>query len=304
MIGKGLLSDRTVCGVVITYLPSDGIADRLTAIINQVDMLVVVDNSASVAINVSIEHLAGELGAHFISNAQNLGIATALNQGAAFAAARGANWVVFFDQDSKPVEDFRQEIENVLTNYRGAQPLGIVGCNYIIKGNETSRFPTNSAYPEDYFLTDSVITSGSAYEMAMMSKLGPFKDAFFIDGVDIEYCWRALTNGYRVCRTKKPLLEHALGASNYHNFLGRRLGTSNHRAFRRYFMTRNAILIFREYFFRLPRLSLHLLGVQMKWAVLLLVFETDRRKKLGLALRGLWHGLIKRMDPEPWRMIK
>jgi hypothetical protein len=68
-------------------------------------------------------------------------------------------------------------------------------------------------------------------------------------------------------------------------------------------MTRNAILIFREYFFRLPRLSLHLLGGQLKWAILLCTFETDKRRKLGLALRGLWHGLIHRVDPEPWRMI-
>ena len=296
--------DRIVCGVVITYLPSDGIADRLAAIIEQVDVLAIVDNSASLALDASVEHLASELGVHCISNAQNLGIATALNQGVVFAAAHGADWVVFFDQDSKPIEAFRQEFESVWTNYREATPLGIVGCNYVIGGTAMSRFPTDSVDPENYFLTDSVITSGSAYQMAMLSKLGPFKDEFFIDGVDIEYCWRALTNGYRVCRTKKPLLEHALGTPTYHKFLGHRLGTSNHRAFRRYFMMRNAVLIFREYFFRLPRLSLHLLGVQLKWAILLFAFETDKRRKLSLALRGLWHGLIHRVDPEPWRMIK
>ena len=303
MIVKNERSDRIVCGVVITYLPSEGIADRLAAIVEQVDMLVVVDNSTSSPVNASVQHIASRLGVHLISNEQNLGIATALNQGAAFAAARGADWIVFFDQDSKPIEDFRQEIETVWKNYRDARPLGIVGCNYVIAGTVMSRFPTDGANPESYFLTDSVITSGSAYEMAMMSKLGPFKDEFFIDGVDIEYCWRALTSGYRVCRTKKPLLEHALGAPTYHNFLGHRLGTSNHRAFRRYFMMRNAVLIFRAYFFRLPRLSLHLLGVQLKWAILLFAFETDKRRKLRLALRGLWHGLIHRVDPEPWRMI-
>ena len=303
MTAKGEHSDRIVCGVVITYLPSDGIADRLAAIAEQVDILAIVDNSASSAVSARMERLAGELGAHLISNAQNLGIATALNQGAGFAAAHRADWVVFFDQDSKPIKDFRREIENVWTSYRESAPLGIVGCNYIMAGTATARFPTNGTNPDNYFPTDSVITSGSAYEMAMMSKLGPFKDAFFIDGVDIEYCWRALTNGFGVCRTDKPLLEHALGAPSYHNFLGRSLGTSNHRAFRRYFMMRNAILIFREYFFRLPRLSLHLLGVQLKWAILLCAFETDKRRKLGLAFRGLWHGLIRRVDPEPWRMI-
>ena len=300
---RGQHSDRIVCGVVITYLPTDGFADRLAAMAEQVDMLAIVDNSVSSAVNARTQTLAGELGAHFISNAQNLGMATALNQGVAFAMAHGAEWVVFFDQDSKPIEDFRQEIEAVWTNYREAKPLGIVGCNYIIKGTEISRFPTDGADLKSYRPTDSVITSGSAYEMAMISKLGPFKDEYFIDGVDTEYCWRALTNGYRVCRTRKPLLEHALGAPTYHNFMGRRFGTSNHRAFRKYFMTRNAILIFREYFFRLPGPSLRLLGVQLKSAILLCAFETDKRRKLSLVLRGLWHGLIERVDPEPWRMI-
>jgi len=296
-------SERIVCGVAITYFPPDGIADRLAAIVKQVDMLVIVDNSASPVVSASMAHLAGGVGAHFISNEKNLGVATALNQGVAFATERGADWVVFFDQDSKPAGDFRRELENVWTSYRERKPLGIVGSNYVVGGTAIARFPTDGPGIENYVLTDAVITSGSANEIGMMSILGPYKDEFFIDGVDIEYCWRALTSGYHVCRTKRPLIEHALGAPTYHNFLGHRLGTSNHPAFRRYFMMRNTILIFREYFFRLPRLSLHLLGVQLKWAILLFAFETDKRKKLRLALLGAWHGLIHRVDPEPWRMI-
>ncbi len=210
---------------------------------------------------------------------------------------------LYFDQDSCPVENFRSEIESVWASYSDATPLAIVGSNYFLSGKSVPRFPSEIALSPNYVLTDSVITSGSLYNMAIMSKLGPFKDEFFIDGVDIEYCWRALANGYGVCRTTKPLLEHVLGAPTYHVFWGRSRATSNHRAFRRYFMMRNAILIFREYFFRLPRLSLHLLGAQLRWVILLCAYEKDRRRKLSLAFLGLWHGLIRRVDPEPWRMI-
>lgn len=290
-----------LCGVVVTYFPAEDVERRLMAIAKQVDVLVVIDNSASEAVTSRLEPIVARMSAHLISNCDNLGVATALNQGVAFARTRDAARVAFFDQDSEPVDEFRSEMDSVRSNYNRAAPLGILGCNYIQADRLKAHFPADRM---GFVSVDHVITSGSMYDVAMLTKLGRFKDEFFIDGIDIEYCWRALANGYCVCRTKRPLMFHVLGNPVQHTFLGRNLGTSNHPAFRRYFMARNAVLILREYFLRLPRPALHLLNIHLKGLVLLSAFEAHRAKKLGFVFLGLWHGLQRRMDMKPWHLAK
>ncbi len=286
-------------GVVVTYFPPSGILDRLAEIANLVDSLVVVDNSANGDIACGMKQPLETLGAKLIANKRNLGIATALNQGVAFAQERGADWVVFFDQDSEPAEEFRDEIDSIRSNYKGAKPLGIIGSNYALADNSNPYYATESSAARNYVLTNDVITSGSAYDMTMLSELGRFKDEYFIDCVDIEYCWRALTNGYAVCRTTKPLLRHALGAPTTRNVFGCKFGTSNHAAFRRYFMARNSVLLFRDYIFRLPRASLRHASMQFKSTLLMCIFEREKFKKLGFVFQGIWHGLFRRTDQMP-----
>ena len=302
VVDTDLASDPKLCAVVVTYFPSDALQDRLGKIVRFVDSLVIIDNSASSAVTSRLTDFATQLGAHLISNPHNLGIATALNQGVAFARAQEAAWVIFFDQDSDPIGDFRLALNAVCSRYDSAKPLGILGCNYL--AGTMPQAPTQSPDGRNYIPTVGVNTSGSAYAMAMLSKIGPFKDEYFIDCVDIEYCWRAAANGYAVCVTTQPLLRHSLGMPTHPVVLGRRMTISNHASFRRYFIARNTILLVREYFTRFPRASLQQLGYVVKSTVKICAFEDGKRKKLSFLFRGLWHGLVGRVDPEPWKLTK
>jgi rhamnosyltransferase len=284
-----------ICGVVVTYFPGDGFERRLRAIAEQVDALVVVDNSGLAAVP-GLEPMVREVRGHYMANAENVGLGAALNQGVGFARQIGAAQVLFFDQDSTPLPELRREMARV--QWQG-EPAGIIGCNYVQRGEAKPRYPVSQ---EISVPVDHVITSGSLYDVAMLARLGPFRSEFFIDGIDIEYCWRALSNGYRVRRTTKPLLDHMLGDPVRGTVLGRRFGTSNHQAFRRYFMARNTVLLVRAYFFRLPGAALHLLKIQLKGVILLIALEHERRRKLGLIFLGLWHGLLGRMDVKPWEL--
>jgi len=289
----------TTCGVVVTYLPPEGMASRLAKIAKHVDALIVIDNSASDAVASMLVPVAAQLGAHLVLNAQNVGIAKALNQGIDQARSKGVSWVVFFDQDSVPNDEFRTELSQILSTYVGTKPLGVIGCNYFLPGSAKPRYPTASPDGKSYARITSVITSGSAYAMSMLSRLGPFRNEYFIDCVDTEYCWRARTNGYAVCITTKPLVTHTIGAPTSHRVFGRKLTTWNHSAFRRYFIGRNNILLFQEYFSRLPGDSFDLLGYVLKTALKICVVEQEKRKKLGYLLLGIWHGLLRYTDREP-----
>jgi len=273
---------------------------RLSKIVKHVDLLLVVDNSASDKVSSLLVDDTAEIGAQLLLNPYNLGIAKALNQGVDFARANGATWVVFFDQDSEPNMEFRSEFDAICSAHDEAEPLGIIGSNYFLSGHPIARYPTANPDGKKYTPITSVITSGSAYAMAMLSKLGPFKDEYFIDCVDTEYCWRARTNGYGVCITTKPLVTHTIGAPTSHQVLGKRMTTWNHSAFRRYFIGRNNILLFQEYFYRLPTDCFDLLGYVLKTAMKICVVEQEKRKKLSYLLLGIWHGMLRRTDGNPW----
>lgn len=285
-----------ICGVVVTFFPSDSVHCRLERIAKQVDFLIVVDNSAAGEVTARLAPVAARLGVRLITNAQNLGIATALNQGVAQARASGADWVFFFDQDSNPVEEFRAAIWDIVSQYRGVRPLGIVGSNFRMAGTGMPAFPIDFSNAENHVMVDAVITSGSAYKIEMLAKLGPFRDDYFIDCVDTEYCLRALANGYAVCQSAQTLLTHSLGAPSYHKVLGRKLGTSNHSALRRYFMARNNVLLAREYFRRLPDVTRRVLKTYVITIIVMCLVEKGRGRKIMSTLQGLWHGVRRRID--------
>ena len=289
-----------VCGVVVTYFPPHGVQSRLEKIAKHVDQLIVVDNSASDNVSALLAAVTGTIGADLLVNSYNLGIAKALNQGVDFARANGAAWVVFFDQDSEPNDEFRSEFDHIRSVYDESKPLGVIGSNYFLSGHAAARYPTDSPDGKKYTAIASVITSGSSYKMTMLGRLGPFKDEYFIDCVDTEYCWRARTNGYAVCITTKPLVTHTIGAPTSYSVLGRRMTTWNHSAFRRYFIGRNNILLFQEYFYRLPSDCFDLLGYVLKTAMKICAVEQERPKKLSYLLLGIWHGMLRRRDGNPW----
>ena len=201
-----------VCGVVVTYFPPHGVQSRLEKIAKHVDRLIVIDNSASDNVSALLAAVAGTTGAELLLNSYNVGIAKALNQGVDFARVNGAAWVVFFDQDSEPNDEFRSEFDHIRSVYDEGKPLGVIGSNYFLSGHAAARYPTESPDGKKYTAITSVITSGSSYAMTMLARLGPFKDEYFIDCVDTEYCWRARTNGYAVCITTRPLVTHTIGA--------------------------------------------------------------------------------------------
>src|SRR6202044_2225279 len=93
----------------------------------------------------------------------------------------------------------------------------------------------------------SVITSGSLIPLAVHAAVGAFRDEFFIDYVDSEYCFRARAQGYRVIRTTQPLMSHTIGAPTRHSLLGLSKWTTNHSPDRRYYIARNDTVMLREY---------------------------------------------------------
>jgi len=93
---------------------------------------------------------------------------------------------------------------------------------------------------------ESVITSGSLLSLPAYAAIGPFREEFFIDYVDTEFCIRARTAGYRVVQTRRPLMSHTVGAPTAHKLPWATKWTTNHSPDRRYYIARNNTVLLRE----------------------------------------------------------
>src|ERR1700749_3536510 len=78
---RSRMENTSVCAVMVTYHPDDGVLDNLAAIRPQVKGLVVVDKGSSKDDRNRWRLAAREMGFTLVENGDNLGIAAALNIG-------------------------------------------------------------------------------------------------------------------------------------------------------------------------------------------------------------------------------
>ena len=286
---------RGVCAVLVTYHPDAQLAARVAAIAAQVDAVVIVDNGSAEPALARLRRLALEPAVTVIENGVNLGVAVALNRGVRQAAARGFDWVVTFDQDSGVEPDLVEVLFAVRAAHPNPERLAIVGAGFV---EFTGSAAPAAAGPQEWEDVESVITSGSLFAVAMYQRIGPFRDDFFIDYVDTEFCFRARALGYQVVRTRRALMSHEIGAPTRHRLLGSGKWTTNHPADRRYYIARNDTVMLREYGrFRHGGWALKSLGRRLRTCKRVLLYERHKVAKIAAILQGLGHGLRGRMGP-------
>jgi rhamnosyltransferase len=287
------LCSETTHAILVTYNPDDDLGRNLAAIRALVPQLVIVDNGSAPGCRARIREVAAAIGAQVIWNERNVGLATALNQGVRHARAHGAVWLLFFDQDSYPYPGLLERLGAAVDAARGRRAVGIVGCTYddpaLPAGGRAGVLPWEEV--------ETVITAGSAIAAPVYDLLGPFRDDFFIDFIDVEYSLRARKNGFAVVRVAEPQMTHQVGRTTRHRLPWKVTGVSNHPPFRRYYAMRNHVAVIKQYAFVEPRWSMRSVLSRVKSVLLILLFEDERWPKLVHTARGLVDGLRGRMGP-------
>ena len=109
--------------LIITYHPDPSLLNRLLlALAPQVTQGRVIHNGSAVDFPASVVLPVG-FSCDYLGD--NLGIATALNHGCAWAEAEGADYILTFDQDSEPAPDM---VAVLLAVLRMAVLLGVCCC--------------------------------------------------------------------------------------------------------------------------------------------------------------------------------
>ena len=296
----------SVCGVVVTFHPEPTLLQTLAELVRECGRVVVVDNGSGDAI---CARLATVPGVEVIALAANLGVAAALNRGAVRAKELGVEWMVTFDQDSRPRPGMVAAmwethllfptaamvgpcIEDALP---GAKPYRWV-CRH---ARWPGLFQRRDATRGDIEEVTMMVTSGSMVDLAVWTSLCGFDESLFIDYVDTEFCLRVIGADRTVAVSSAAVLEHRLGQRQARQVLGQEFRPTHHAAFRHYYIARNRLVVWRRHALAEPHWALFDAGFALYNTFRVVAFESGRGWKLKAMLIGTWDGLCGRGGPMP-----
>ena len=276
--------------VIVTYYPDPGFADRLGRVIPQVSRVIVVDNSSKPCVTEWLDDAASSH-VEITTNAQNVGLASALNQGVRRATALGCAWALTLDQDTLVDDDIVERLIEIYRRCSVSEKVGVIGSNARSKGSGRLLIQCRQG-AEPFIEAKTVITSGSLVSVPICQDIGPFREDFFIEGIDLEYCLRVRRQGYAVLCSCRPLITQIFGKGQERRFFGRVVVVDNHEPWRYYYRLRNFVHILRSYFWQEPWWSLETLISYAKMLIKIALYETSRFAKFGAVARGIRDGIV------------
>ncbi|GBF48857.1 dTDP-rhamnosyl transferase rfbF [Leptospira ryugenii] len=237
---------------------------------------------------------------HIHLNSDNIGLASAQNQGIEIAKTIGCKYILFLDDDSHLSKGAIDSLKSFLIE---DPKCGIVGPDIVHTSGAKQSYWVKSKFfwqrrsftSEETSLREvnTIIASGSMIPIHIIQSCGLFEDRYFIDYIDIEYCLRVRKAGYRVSVVKNVQLRHQLGEKSISRFFFFEVSPTNHSSLRKFFMTRNRIWTWIKYARILPDwFFLDLINFCVDTTRTLL-FETGREKKIKAFCLGILYGLTR-----------
>jgi rhamnosyltransferase len=230
----------------------------------------------------------GTVGFELLENDENLGIATALNQGVRRVRELGCTFVFLFDQDSTITPDYANTMIACFAGSPVAASLAILVPRYIDR-----RFGSVLQPPSDGSgHLEAATTSGSLMPLEVFETAGFFADELFIDGVDYEYSLRVRRLGFTIDECKGAVLLHSPGTPSHHKGLGgKQFQAANYSPIRRYYQERNKIWVAKRYWRTYPAFCGKQFLTSAKDLLKILLVEQDKARKVQFFIRGIRDGV-------------
>ena len=273
------------CAGIVTYQPDlPRLVENIRSTVNQVDKIYIVDN-ASENINEIYQLVKSFTNIVIIENNDNYGIAKALNQMCEKAITDGFAWILTLDQDTViPHDLIKQFVEHVNANENG-----IICPAVYYEGWEKER---KGRTDTDY--VSACMTSASFTRLEAWLTVGGFREDYFIDHVDNEFCMKLKIHGYKILRVNSCIINHRIGKAEKRKILG--LFTvyySQHSPLRQYYMTRNNYIFINEYGSYLPTFKEK---VKLFYLIIMAILFSDNRKQtFNYILKGIYDAKNKIM---------
>lgn len=274
---------KKIAACVVLYNPPLQVISNIQSYYPFVDCLIAVDNSEQ-----KNEAIADALQSNFLNviyhplNA-NLGIATALNIACKMAVDKGFDWLLTMDQDSSfMADDLSKMIADIDAIEARYGKVGIITPYHVLAEGFTE------ALKEDFTVRKIAMTSGNLLNLKAYQVAGAFEEKLFMDLVDYEYCLRLRKNTYNIIQDNKVRLKHLLGNFRIHRFFGKKIGISNHNYQRRYYMTRNSLIVGARHYKTDKHFFYNTLLNLILDPFLILFYEDNKLAKM----KSIWKGIV------------
>lgn len=272
-----------IAACVVLYNPSLQVINNIQSYYPFVNCLIAVDNSErkNAAIEQALKNSFGEVIYKFLNT--NLGIAAALNIACNTAIEKGFDWILTMDQDSSFVNnDLSKMMTDIDTIEAQYNKVGIITPYHVLAEGYTEDLK------EDFTVRKIAMTSGNLLNLKAYQAAGAFEEKLFMDLVDYEYCLRLRKNNYTIIQDNKAKLKHSLGNFSIRHFFGKKLGISNHNYQRRYYMTRNSLIVGTKHYKVDKKFFYNVLLNLILDPFLILFYEDNKLAKL----KSIWKGIV------------
>lgn len=287
---------KSCCAIIVTYYPDSEFLDRLILIKDQFPNIIIVNNSKEKSSDTSLQQFITNYAIKKIDNYKNYGIAYALNQGIKYAQEKNYIWAVFFDQDTVIYKNF---FSSLITSFiANNQEPAVIGSNYHDTNKNRPSHNCDNVSNQEFCEHKTVITSGSIVPLQIPEHIGGFREDFFIDSVDHEFCLRARHYGYKVLLSCATTMCHSIGQKDPPKIFRWSLAPS-HSPERKYYMTRNSLITAKTYLTTETLWSIRQVFRFFLEFTSVLILEDNKIEKIKAIFKGIWHGIVNRM--EPWQ---
>ncbi|MCO8068296.1 glycosyltransferase family 2 protein [Acinetobacter schindleri] len=290
-----------IFAVIVTYNPDIyKISTLVQSLLVDCVRVIVVDNCSSnfnheFDFNNDIE---------IISLNKNFGIAYAQNIGINKAIALKAESIIFFDQDSNITDGF---IGNLILGFKKIQSIdeniAAIGPRFI---DEKKGFYFPALRFNKHGLIDKIsvenisspvevsflISSGTLVSVDALNDIGLMKEEFFIDFVDTEWCFRALSKGYKIYMSERAVMKHSIGDDTLKIY---KFNIPVHSGFRRYYRIRNLFFMWKMSY--IPKvLIIKLMITNFIIQILLFLIKDKKKEYLKFYIKAVKDGLKQSKD--------
>lgn len=216
----------------------------------------------------------------YMGTDKNEGIGYALNRVVEYSIQNGYTHLLTMDQDSYFV-DFKTYLSTI-KKYAEEPDIAIFSPNINLK--------ITSAKEIEY--VPEAITSGSIYTLNLLADGIRFREDFFIDMVDNEFCYRINRKGFHTVAIIQSELQQKFG-NRTRCMPG--VYSTNYSAFRIYHLIRNFIITWKEYPDLIVNKQVFIPKIILGNAVKIVLFEKDKVRKLQAICLGIHDGLRNKM---------
>lgn len=281
-------ADMSVYAVIVTYNCGLLVESAVASLIEQVDHVIIVDNGSDTGTRGVLSALLTLYTdrVHVIQLETNQGLGLALNLGVDWAEENGARHVLFMDDDSRMGPGSVTALIEAL-GQDGDGVVGIVAARWVT--------PVSEAPVEDLRVM-RVPTAGSLIPLRLFRELGGFREDYFIDFVDYEFCSRVTRAGYGIRVLPSAVLFQRPGRPIMRRFGRRHVSVSNYSPGRLYFIARNGLVLYGHEARNLGFLREHLRSLVVT-GLKVVMYEESKTQKLYALVSGCLDGLRHRLGP-------